>query len=65
MGMVFWSPFSASDLSLPERQNGHIVGTDRPKEDERGRNRTKRPKPKCPGSVKETRHSERFRNAWI
>jgi hypothetical protein len=42
---------------------GHIVGTKPPEEDERGRNRTKSPNSKSPAAVRETRRSERFRNA--
>ncbi len=30
-------------MSVPERQNGHVVGTDRPKEDETDRDGTKDP----------------------
>lgn len=46
-------------------RDGHIMGTKLPKQDDKGRNRTKRPSPESPVSVEETRLSERFRNARI
>jgi hypothetical protein len=52
-----WGPFSASDLSAPERQDGHIVGTDHPKQDEKDRNGMKGPNPESPVSTKETKPS--------